>query len=132
MFSFKDEFKILNFAIAIGIVGFILEFIIPGHQSFSRSGSLIVCIGIWFGYKDFKNTYIDNFNSEIEALETNRRQNDIVWSDSDLENKVRGTTDEVIERKEDEKNISIERVAKIDIAILLLGTIIWGFGTLPF
>jgi len=129
----KEETVVIVAAIIIAIFGVIIVLVWGGStNAFSRSGSLIVCIGIMFGALDIRSIYEKQFEKNICNLEDKRLENDIVFSDSDLKKEIRGSTNYFISRAIALKKTDNKRVVFIDTLVLLSGTLIWGFGDLLF
>ena len=129
----KIEKRALNLSIFIVIVGFIVELFFNESNAISRAGSLITCVGIYFGYIDLSSIYKDNFNKLIIKLESKRLENDIVFSDEQLKDKkLKGTTYSLKQNASNKLNKDEKRVNLIYMLILILGTFIWGFGDLVF
>lgn len=129
---FKKEFIALYVSILTASLGIIFELFWQVEHAFQRSGSLVVCVGIWLVYSEIKRAYTERYERLVTQLESNRLENDIVWSDAELRAGVRGTTDHEIERALRDKDAAEKRVLRIEAIILISGTAIWGFGDLLF
>lgn len=129
----KAEYLVVAMSLLVLLVGWALEQWLGDHShAFQRSGSVLVCIGVISGYLDFKRLYTDNYATEVQSREKKRLETDIVHSDEALSAKVRGSTDELIDRAQSIKEAGERRVGLIDIAVLIFGTLVWGFGDLIF
>ena len=126
---YKDEKIALVLSVSIALAGFIIELIWECSNGFSRSGSLIICVGIYFGYIDLTRIYNEKFDILVAELESKRLENDIVFSDDQLKDKaLRGSTDALRKDTSNVRENDEKRVALIDALILASGTLIWGFG----
>ena len=128
----KNEVVALLLSVCVGAIGFVVQLFIPSSNGFARSGSVVVCIGIYFGLIEFRKHLNKQHVDSIGRKESTRLQNDIVFSDSQIENRERGTTDVRIEAETSSYESRDRRVALMDLMILIGGTLIWGFGDLAF
>ncbi len=127
----KKEFFVILLASIIALGGLAIEMIWGSCTSaFSRSGALIVGIGIIFGIRFLKNAYEKNFEEKRENLEHDRPERDIVFNKPDLENEIKGSTNYFISEATSTLKSDLKRVGLIDTLILASGTLIWGFGDL--
>ena len=99
-------------------------------DALSRSGSFIVCLGIVFGALDFKSVYERKTRDLIRDLNARRLESDIVFSDDELDDEVRGSTNYFIRRANAIKESGQKRVIVVDAGVLIVGTLISGFGDL--
>jgi len=94
------------------------------------AGSLVVCLGIVFGVVDVRSVYERRMGELVAKLEEMRAENDIVFSDADLAAEIRGSTNYFKKRALAIKERGQKRVIIVDAGILVLGTVVWGFGDL--
>ena len=88
-------------------------------------------MGIFFGAQDLKSVYVDRYEDRVRSLEEKRSENDIVFSDEELDDGVRGSTNYFRSRARSIRERGKKRVVFIvDTGVLMLGTVIWGFGDL--
>ena len=127
----RSAIGVIIIVILLCASGILIE-IIWGKETnaFARVGALIVCVGIIFGSIDLKTTLERKFAERKKNLEDKRLENDMAFSNSDLDKEVRGTTDDVIEKETQKKNRAIKTHLYIDIGVAILGTLIRGFGDL--
>ena len=128
----KRESVALVISAATAVVGATINYFYPDSGAFPRAGSVIVCIAIAFGLRDLRDDYKAKFASFAAEQEENRLGNDIVFSEKQLKNKVRGSTDQRVEVAETEAENLGATATTIDAAILICGTLIWGFGDVLF
>ncbi len=114
----KEEIFILISSLIILSIGYWIQISVEDSNAFSRSGALIVSLGIFFGYLDFRKVHNDKLDKVIEAWNLHKLEKD--------------TTDHVIDKVLNMKERGDKRVALIDISILIFGTLVWGFGDLLF
>ena len=127
----KVEIVVIAAALFVLAIGFIFELALGGwSNAFQRSGSVVVCVGIFFGARDLKSVYADRFEDLVRKLKEKRLENDIVFSDEELDAGVRGSTNYFISRARSIRESGEKRVILIDAIVLILGTVIWGFGDL--
>lgn len=127
----KAEKTVLLLVTLAVIIGITLELLLGDCSNmFQRFGAVIVCIGIIFGALDLKSAYAQEYKNTIEVTENNRMENDAVWSDKNLGNEARGTTNYFQTRANSIRESGEKRVVMIDAAVLVVGTLIWGFGDL--
>ena len=121
----KFEKVFLFTAVSIFFFGVFSAFMSRDWQYFERSGSLLVILAIW----GFGSSHMDNlenrFAAEIRALREKiekgeESEYDLAWQKSTLEklapperfNKLRG------------------RILRIEASVAVIGTLIWGYGSL--
>ena len=127
----KEEVVVTVAALAALAVGIVIDFLLGDcSTAFQRSGSIVVCIGIIFGYLDVGGIYEGRFEIELEKLKAKRTERDIVFTDEELEREVRGSTNYFINRARSIQGNNKNRVKLIDGFVLIGGTLIWGFGDL--
>ncbi len=134
----RQEFIVIAIALVTLVVGIALEIYLGScSNAISRSGAVIVCISIFFGISDFSATNMLNRDKELsvlkarlEGLNEHEVENDIVFSDADLEAKIRGSTAYLKDRAIKIYNHKNTGAAKVDVAVGILGTLIWSFGDL--
>ena len=128
----RKEIVAIFFTISVGLFGFTMQYFMPCSNGFARSGSLIVCIGIVFGLSQLRTILGQLHLDSINRMEKARLENDIVFSDSEIENLARGTTDQRTNAATVSYVSRDRSIEFIDITILVVGTLIWGFGDLIF
>lgn len=134
----RQEIIVIAIALAILVVGIAFEFFLGScSNAISRSGSVIVCISIFFGISDFSATSMLNrdnellvLKSKLEGLDESEVENDIVFSEAEIVTKIRGSTAYLKDRAIKIYNQKNTRVAKVDVSVGIVGTLIWGFGDL--
>jgi hypothetical protein len=127
----KEELLVIFAALIVVAIGVVLDvFLKDSLNAFQRSGSVVVCIGIIFGYFDVGGIYDGRFKLEFDKLKAKDLERDIVFSDEELERKVRGSTNYFISRARSIQGSNKNRVKMIDVIVLISGTLIWGFGDL--
>jgi len=109
-------------SVLVALVGAFVQYNGESSIALSRAGAIIVCIGILYGFIELKLIF--------SKLEANRLQNDIVFSDSELRKGVRGSTDQLKDKIERDRWSPDNRAAVADLIILVVGTLLWGFGDL--
>lgn len=126
----KREYVAIAISSAIAVVGAAINFFYSDSGAFPRAGSLIVCVAIGFGLRDLRDVYKAKFESFAVEQEEKRLENDIVFSDAEIEVEVRGSTDQRIKVAETKAEKHGVTATTIDAGILIGGTLIWGFGDL--
>ena len=127
----RKETIIIITTLVVLVVGLFLEWPSGGcWNAFRRFGSVVVCVAIGFGIRDLKSVYADRFEDLVRKLEENRLENDIVFSDEELDAEFRGSTNDLISRERSISESGEKRVILLDTTVLILGTVIWGFGDL--
>ena len=119
-------------SLLIAITGLIFGYMIDGIY-FSRSGSLIVVVGIIYGLLDLPSR-LANIDSWVEneakknkdkILEANKTEGiSAAKSEQVFEEVVKDMTDEIKNRAKKAR----QRLVFIEGSILVIGTLIWGFG----
>mgnify|MGYP006076234117 CR=1 FL=1 len=108
--------------LSVALCGAFIQFNSDSSIALSRAGAVIVCIGILYGFIELKVIFA--------KLEGKRQENDIVFSDRELKQGVRGSTDQLKTKTEADRQ-SLGNIAAItDMLILVAGTLLWGFGDL--
>ena len=121
----KEKISILvsiAICILISLIGATIQYSSESSVALARSGSLIVCVGIIriffdlkIGFSDIEKRYANNPNA------------------GGLEDAVDslGSNVERAKNRHENSRASIDNpAAKTDLAILVMGTILWGFGDL--
>lgn len=129
----NSEIVVIITAVLVALIGIGLECLLGDSTNmFQRFGSIIVCIGIIFGALDIKSIYSNHLNELIKSTEEKREETDIVFSVGDLKKGIRGSTNYIQSRARSIKESGENRVVLIDTFVLVLGTLVWGFGDLLF
>lgn len=127
----NEELLVIATASIVLVVGMAINVLVGEcSTAFQRAGSVVVCIGIFFSFLDVGGIYEGKFEDELEKLRAKKSENDMVFSEEELEIEVRGSTNFLIKRAKLVRDKNKTRVALVDLGILLLGTFIWGFGDL--
>lgn len=135
--SKEGKFVILLAILALAI-GVIWELSFGScTNAIARSGSVIVAIAIYFGIPDIAVTnMLNNFEQlsvlkkELIRLDKQSLQNDIVFSDEEIESKIKGSTPYLKDRAIAIYRANNKGVVRIDIFVGIFGTLLWGFGDL--
>ena len=88
---YSEEKLAIGAAIIFAAFGLIAEFIWLWPDFFSRSGALIVCVGIFFGYLEINTLYAKGFEGVISDLETKKDSIEMAASDAEIEEEASGT-----------------------------------------
>ena len=126
------EILAVMLAILFLAVGLVVSYYWPATNASPRSGSLVVCIGIFFALRELRDSFKADYDVEFDNFESKRAETDIVPSEQDLKSRARGTTDYAQDVSKSRRDSNIRRVMTIDTSILIFGTIVWGFGDLLF
>ncbi|EOK5734560.1 hypothetical protein ACWOUW_004251 [Vibrio vulnificus] len=131
----SEEKRTLALTILTLIVGYLIAIFLNDPLVFSRFGSIVVCLGIYWGMKDYPGL-LDKFKDFSDSI----KHKHIGEISKELE-KSGVSNDEVEQFNKDamtrfDKQVNQqfsemkERFFKFEASILCLGTIIWGFGDL--
>ena len=131
MLARKESQAVIWAAISL-VAGFVINWYWPKTKAFPRSGSVVVCIGIFFALRDLIPKYRAEYETTLDWLESKRAEHDIVPSLEALRNKARGTTDYAKDLAKRRGEESIRRAVTVDTSLLLTGTLVWSFGDIPF
>lgn len=106
-------------------------------DAIARSGAVIVCLSIFFGVTDLnvknkieQRNELIALSDTLNQLDQSSQERDIVFSDAQIEKKIRGSTPYLKDRAVTLYNTQNTLAAMIDIAVAIMGTLIWGFGDL--
>lgn len=130
-----EEKKIIIATIFTLFIGYIVSYIFDNPMIFSRCGSIVVCIGIYWGMKDYPGL-VDKFRDFAESI----KQSEI----SIIEDKLikSGMSIEEVKKFKTAKLAEVDKTLNINLTklkhrffmleayILCLGTLVWGFGDL--
>lgn len=130
----KYEKMSIGFSFLIATSGLVIGLYTEG-ANFSRSGSLIVIVGVIYGFFDLPNRLAD-IDSWVRKEAEKNRQNVLI------ENKIDGigvavsgevydsVVEELIEQLNKKAKKARRRLFAVEGLILVTGTAIWGFGDL--
>jgi len=130
----KFEIIAVGTSIIIAVTGFTLGYIFDGVY-FSRSGSLIVVVGVIFGLLDLPSRLADidswvKKQASIHKQEIlNKNKTDGV-SEQQSEQAYDDVIDEMTTVIKSKAKKRRQKIVRIEGAILVVGTLIWGFGDL--
>ena len=130
MGMYSEEKISIGFSVFIAIAGLLVDLAWKCTNGFSRSGSLIVCVGIISGSLILKKVIKKKHEARENYLESIRQEMDIVFSDKELKEKVRGTADSQLKEAERILEKDTRRILVVETCIVVFGTLIWGFGDL--
>ncbi|MGR6862854.1 hypothetical protein ACU5EH_25195 [Aliivibrio salmonicida] len=111
----KAEWQIISMTLIVIILGYSIAYFTKEPNTFARSGAVIVCVGIFFGFKNYPHI-AEEFRSFVH-------KNPPSGFKEEVSNKVLSDIDQIIDRMK-------YRFLQIESAILIFGTLIWGFGDL--
>jgi NADH:ubiquinone oxidoreductase subunit K len=111
-------------SVIVIVLGVILSFISKDWTWFSRSGSLLVVIGIIVAANDI--------NKSLAVLEDSKFSEQILERIKEIrpdveENEINNRKEEILGLL---KELMTQFYRRIELAILITGTIVWGFGDL--
>lgn len=127
---YKQEKQAIGAAVFLFVLGLIGESLFHWPNFFSRSGALIVCVGIYFGYLQINALYAKGFEGAISDMESNKKELEMPISDEEIEKGAKGTVAHAKRFVLSQRAQNEKRVALVDVTILIAGTLIWGFGGL--
>jgi L-lactate permease len=113
----------IGISVSLAAVSLVLELMFDYTDILSRSGPLIVCVGVYFGIIGVNNFFVN----QVSELNSNRSEIDIVHNDDELAGNVRGSTNYLFGKIQ---KIAKGRVGLVETHIVAAGTLIWSFGDL--
>ena len=124
----KEEKHSIIIAIMLSLVGYIIAmFTCP--DVFARFGSLIVCIGVIFGVKGLP-VLLDHATPiyENEFDKVNEKIEELIPEGHPSKNEIKEKVEQAsLEMKRTLYAVK-QRLYKIEGGVIIIGTIIWGFG----
>ena len=131
----SEEKKVLFYTLLILIVGYVIAYITANSMTFARTGSVVVCMGIYFGMKNYPGL-IERFREFYEPIidaQFTEIENQLIKDGIPKEKINKFKVDALVkfEKKVNPQFIAMkERFFRFEASILCLGTFIWGFGDL--
>jgi hypothetical protein len=132
---YKSEKIAIFLSILILTIGLYLGVKYAGHY-FARSGSLVVCVAVIFIFYHLEHNLIHLVSQSRELWENSK--NDVieqsVSEDEVSKEQASATVNSVINQfhtlLEDGVEKAKRRAVRIEVSLLILGTLVWGFGDL--
>lgn len=126
----QEKIAILVFLVVL-VSGIFLEIILDDcWDAFQRSGSLLVCLGIYLAARDLRGIVNEEHKNVITLINKYRDAINDIAEERIEQGKEGGTAEEGIEEAWHYAETTKKRIFLIEITILIIGTFIWGFGDL--
>lgn len=132
----KKEWQSIFSASVLAVLGYILSIFLCDSELFARFGSVIVCVGIIFSLDGFSNS-IDLMgevaDERMERVRSELYENiEFYPIGQELKNMIKEKTEtDVNEAVINVRKIISKtkmRLLKVEATIVIIGTLIWGFG----
>jgi hypothetical protein len=128
----KPEWKALVLSIIAAGAGLFLAFALHDGMCFSRAGAIICVIAVFFAYQkipdrlakkvaDFLAEHLSREKISAVVADRTITEEQAKQVEAETRNEVSVVVDE-----------TIKRLLRLEVSLLVVGTIIWGFGDIPF
>jgi len=127
----KPEWAALALSIIAVVGGVVLAFALHDGMSFSRSGAVVCIIAVFFAYQKIPDRLVKEvpgFLDEFLPKEISEAIADRIATEEQVK-RIDAETRKAVGAKVDE---TIKRLLRLEASLLVAGTIIWGFGDIPF
>lgn len=137
--SISKRSPLINWLLAIliaslGVYLSVIKF--AGLEWFSRSGCLIVVLGVWSGLGGIIQERLLigrlNFYHRITLARTKRKLRKLKVSEEHLEDEIKKIEDEFAIKTQTVLQAVRLQLGILEVSLLITGTILWGFGDLFF